>query len=322
MKSANRGGNALPENINKNDTWIPELEELHHRRMLAEEMGGAEAVQIQRSKGKLTVRERIEALLDRGTFRELGKLAGRGIYNEQGEYVSFTPANSVIGTGRIEGKKVVVSADDFTIRGGSSESAVAEKWLYAERMAHELCMPLIRLVDTAGGSIKILEQQQGTKIPGYSTWPSVSLLSRVPVIGVALGSCAGLGAYKVCLSHFSVMVKGISQVFAGGPPIVKQAFNINVTKEELGGWEIHVKKSGLVHNVADDEDDAFRQVRRFLSYMPRNVWEVPERIDTGDDPLRRDEALNSIIPKDRRKIYNPRKIIESVFDKGSIFEAL
>lgn len=300
--------------------WGPELAELQQRKALADQLGGEESVAFQKSRGKLTVRERIDALLDEGSFRELGKLAGKGKYDEKGNFVTFTPSNSVIGTGRIEGKKVVVSADDFTIRGGSSESAVAEKWLYAERMAHEMELPLVRLVDTAGGSIKLLEQQQATKIPGYSTWPSTSLLSRVPVVGVALGSCAGLGAFKVCMSHFSVMVKEISQVFAGGPPVVKQALNQDVSKEELGGWQIHTKKSGLVHNAAEDEYDAFRQVRRFLSYMPRNVWEVPARIETGDDPSRTDPELNSIIPRDRRKIFNPRKILEKVFDRGSIFE--
>ncbi len=300
--------------------WSPELEELRIRGSLADELGGAEAVAFQKSRGKQTARERIDALLDPESFRELGKLAGKGKYDENGNFVSFTPSNSVIGTGRIQGKKVIVSSDDFTIRGGSSESTVADKWLYAERMAHEMTLPLIRLVDTAGGSVKLLEQQQATKIPGYSTWPSTSLLSRVPVVGVALGACAGLGALKVCMSHFSVMVKEISQVFAGGPPVVKQALNQDVTKEDLGGWQIHAKKSGIVHNVADNEQDALEQVRQFLSYMPRNVWEAPERIETDDDPDRAEESLNEIIPRDRRKIYNPRTILEKVFDRGSLFE--
>src|SRR5690625_1026887 len=229
----------------------------------------------------------------------MGKIAGKGNYDEEGSLESFTPSNSVIGTGRIDGRKLVVSGDDFTIRGGSSESTVAEKWLYAERMAHEMEMPIIRLVDTAGGSIKILEQQQDTKIPGYSTWPMVSLLGRVPVVGVALGACAGLGAVKASLSHFSVMVKDISHVFAGGPPVIKQGLNQDVTKEELGGWRTHTQKSGIINNVADNEKDAFQQVTQFLSYMPRNVWEVPERKNTKDDSSRINEELNSIIPKDR-----------------------
>ena len=138
----------------------------------------------------------------------------------RGNLLSFIPTNAVIGKGRIDGRKVVVSADDFTIRGGSSESTISDKWVYAERYAHEMQMPLIRLVDTAGGSVRLLEKSGSTKIPGYPTWPVMQLMGTVPVIGVALGSCAGLGAVKVCASHFSVMVKGTSQVFAAGPPVV------------------------------------------------------------------------------------------------------
>ncbi|MDR7076830.1 acetyl-CoA carboxylase carboxyltransferase component [Neobacillus niacini] len=300
--------------------WTPELEELRFRRKVAEGLGGPESIAYQHSKGKLTARERLDLLLDEDSFREIGKIAGKGKYNKDGDLESFTPSNSIAGTGRIEGRKLIVTSDDFTIRAGSSESAVPEKWVYAERMAHEMEMPLIRLVDTAGGSVKDLEKNQGTKIPGYPMWSNVSLLGRVPVVGVALGACAGLGALRVGLAHFSVMVKDMSQVFAAGPPVVKQGLNQDVTKDELGGWQVHTRMSGVVNNEAVDEADAFRQVRQFLSYMPRNVWEVPERKFTDDDPWRVNEELNSIIPKDRRKIYKPRKILETVFDKGSIFE--
>ena len=300
--------------------WTPELEELQFRRKEADGLGGPESIAYQHSKGKLTARERIDLLFDKDSFREMGKITGKGKYNKDGDLESFTPSNAIMGTGRIDGRKLIVTSDDFTIRAGSSESAVPEKWVYAERMAHEMEMPLVRLVDTAGGSVKDLERLQGTKIPGYPMWSNISLLGRVPVVGMALGACAGLGAIRVGLSHFSVMVKDMSQVFAAGPPVVKQGLNQDVTKEELGGSYVHTRLSGVVNNEAVDEADAFRQVRQFLSYMPRNVWEVPERKITDDNPWRVDKELNSIIPKDRRKIYKPRKILETVFDKGSLFE--
>ena len=301
------------------EDWTPELEELEYRRARADALGGPEAVEFQHSRGKLTVRERVATLLDDGTFREQGKIAGKGTYNDDATLREFTPSNAVIGTGRIDGRKLVVSGDDYTIRAGSSESTVSDKWVYAERLAHEYRMPLVRLVDTAGGSVKLLEQQQSTKIPGYARWPSISLLGRVPVVGVGLGACAGLGAIKVGLSHFSVMTEETAFVFAGGPPVVRQGLGQDVTKEELGGAKVHTK-SGVVMNAAKDEDEAFAQVRRFLSYMPRNVWEVPERVTPDDDPGRAEDALDTAIPRDRRRIYKPRNILALVMDKGSIFE--
>lgn len=299
--------------------WEPEMEELAFRRARADALGGEAAISFQHDRGKLTVRERIERLSDPGGFRELGKLAGKGSYDAEGRMLDFTPSNSVMGYGRVNGRKVVISGDDFTIRAGSSESSVSDKWVYAERIAHEYQLPLVRLVDTAGGSVKLLEQQQATKIPGYARWPSISLLGRVPVVGMALGACAGLGAIKVGISHFSVIVKDMGYVFAGGPPVVKQGLGKDVTKDELGGARLHTR-SGVVMNEARDEDDAFAQVKRFLSYMPANVWEVTAPIDCDDDPERADAALDAIIPKDRRKVYDARTILNLIFDKGSVFE--
>lgn len=312
MTSEKNGGEAPAD-------WSSEYDELALRREAAEGLGGEDAIAFQHSRGKKTVRERIDTLLDPKSFHELGKIAGKGTYDSGGKLEEFTPSNSVIGTGKVAGRKLVVAGDDYTIRAGSSESSVSDKWVYAERLAHEYRMPLVRLVDTAGGSIRILEQSQSTKIPGYARWPSISLLGRVPVVGMGLGACAGLGAIKVGLSHFSVMTRDTAVVFAGGPPVVKQGLGQDVTKEELGGSQIHTR-SGVVNNEAKTEEDAFDQVRRFLSYMPRNVWETPPRIASDDDPNRAEDALDDIIPRDRRKVYRARDIIKLVMDKDSVFE--
>lgn len=301
-------------------SWKPEVDELNQRRKNALELGGKKGIDYQHKLGKYTARERIDRLLDRNSFVELGMIAGKATYDEEGNFLESTPSNAIIGKGRVDGVKVVVSSDDFTIRGGSSEATISEKWVYAERYAHEMQMPFIRLVDTAGGSVKLLEQMGSTKIPGYPTWPVMQLMGTVPVVGVALGSCAGLGAIKVCASHFSVMVKETSQVFAAGPPVVKAALHEDVDKNDLGGWQIQARDGGAVDNVAEDEDDALRQAKRFLSYLPKNVHDVPSRGPAEDPADRREEKLLSVIPRERRRVYKVREILEMVLDKGSIFE--
>jgi len=299
--------------------WEHELRELQTRRQHALAMGGPEALARFKATGRLNARERIAALCEGGSFRELGMLAGKGRYDEQGVYLGSEPTNAIVGTGRIDGRKVALHADDFTLRAGSSEATIADKWIYIERLAHQLRMPLVRLVDSAGGSVKLLLQIGGTKIPEYPSWPAQELLKTVPVVGVALGSCAGQGAIKVLSSHFSVMVREQAQVMAAGPHVVRQAYAQDVDKNELGGHLVH-RKSGLVHNEAVDEADALEQVRRFLSYLPRSVFHLAPTVDPTDDPDRADDWLKSAIAHDRRKIFDPRKILAAILDHHSVFE--
>jgi acetyl-CoA carboxylase carboxyltransferase component len=301
-------------------SWEKEIEEIARRRELAERLGGEERVARHRAQGKLTVRERIDTILDPGTFREVGVLTGAAEYDSDGNLTDFTPSNIVGGTGRINDRRVCVAAEDFTVRGGSSESTNPEKWMFLERLAMEMQIPLVRLVDMAGGSVRLLDQAGATKPPGYPHIDQSDVLGLIPIAAAALGSVAGMGAVRVIGSHFSVMVKEISQLFAGGPPVVERALGDKVTKEELGGYRIHARGSGAVDNEADSEQDAFDQIRRFLSYMPQNCYQVPPRIDSEDDPGRREEGLLSIVPRDKRKPYDSRRILEAVFDRDSIFE--
>jgi acetyl-CoA carboxylase carboxyltransferase component len=310
---------AAPPAFEPAGEWAEELAELQRRRELAARMGGPEAVARHQARGRWTARQRIAALLDAGSFRELGRITGRGRYDEEGRLLDLQPVNAIIGTGRVDGRKLVVSADDFTIRAGSSEGTISDKWVYAERLALAQQMPLVRLVDTAGGSVRLLEQAAAARIPGYANWPGVELLKTVPVVGVALGACAGLGAIKVLMSHFSVMVRDQAQVFAAGPPVVKQAYGIDIDKNELGGHKVH-RRSALVHNEAVDEADALRQVRQFLGYLPPSAHRLPPRTPPTDDPARADDALKDAIPRDRRKVYDPRRILASLFDRDSVFE--
>ncbi len=306
-------------NFEPSGEWARELAELKDRRAMVRAMGGPEALEKIRAAGRMNARERIAALLDENTYRELGSVAGKGHYDQAANFISLDPSNAITGTGRIEGRKVALHVDDYSIRAGSSESTINDKWIFIERMAHQLRMPLIRLVDSAGGSVKLLMQAGGSKIPEYTSWPSEELLKTVPVVGVALGACVGMGALKVLSSHFSVMVRDQAQVMAAGPHVVRQAYGTEVDKNELGGWAVH-RKSALVHNEATDEADALDQVRRFLSYLPRSIYELAPVVSTDDSPERVEDWLKDAIPRDRRKVYDPRRILKAIFDRDSLFE--
>lgn len=300
--------------------WSREIEEMKFRRNCADALGGPEAVERQHAHGKLTARERITLLFDEGTFREIGTYAGRSAYTEGGELKDVRPSNAVGGLGKINGRTTVVSADDFTIRGGSSEATSPDKWQYLETYARSKLVPIVRFVDAAGGSVKLLEQQGATKIPGYPHWNYTEMLGVIPVVGAAMGSVAGLGAVKVVASHFSVMVKGSSQVFAAGPVVVERGLGQSITKEELGGAEVHAHGSGVVDNEATDEADTIAQIKRFLSYLPQNVFVLPP-VQEEDDPCgRTDDWLLGAVPRERRQVYKIRKILSTVLDEGSFFE--
>ena len=301
--------------------WEPELREIERRRALARALGGEEAVARQHAAGKLTVRERIERLLDPGSFHELGMLAASTEYDDDGNLKRITPSNSVMGTGLIEGRHVVVGGEDFTIRGGASDGGGSAKMYYVEHLARQQRLPLVRLIEGAGGSVRAnARRHSGQPISGGQISPYVDLLGTVPVVSAAMGSVAGLPAARMAFAHFSIMVRDTAVVFAGGPPVVERALGATVTKEELGGVQVHVHKSGLVDNVAPDEADCLAQIRRFLGYLPANVWEQPPRGEACDDPDRREEALLSLIPRNRRRTYDARRLVRLVVDRDSFFE--
>src|ERR687884_678098 len=294
-------------------SWEPELEELRRREELARRMGGEERVERQHTSGRLTVRERIDRLFDDGSFHETGAIAGHATYDGD-ELVDFLPANMVVGQGRIRGRRAVVQGDDFTVRGGAADAAIWQKMVHAERLAHDLRMPLVRLVDGTGGggSVKQLESMGFTYVPLVPGWELVvENLSLVPV--------AGLGAARVVASHFSVIVRGSAQMFVAGPPVVAAAMGETPDKEELGGARIQTQ-AGAIDNEAADEDDALAQLQAFLSYLPDSVWEAPPAAAADDPADRRDEELVSIVPRERRKPYRMRRVLELVFDRGSVFE--
>jgi acetyl-CoA carboxylase carboxyltransferase component len=299
--------------------WNDEIAELNERLALAKRMGGEENVDRQHRFGKLTVRERIDSLTDKNSFNESSALAGSATY-ENNKLIGFTPFPRVFGAAKINGMRVFIDGGDFTVRGGSGEKGAGSK-PSPLKYASQWKLPLVRLLDASGGSVRTFEQIGRTYIPdGPSTELAVQLLSEVPVVSAVLGSVAGLPAIEACLSHFTVMVKNTSQIFAGGPPVVKAALGYDISKEDLGDYRSQVIKTGVIDNLAESEEEAFEMIRKFLSFMPSSIWKKPGRIETNDDPNRKDEELLSIIPKNIKRSYDPYRIINHILDRNSFFE--
>jgi acetyl-CoA carboxylase carboxyltransferase component len=304
--------------------WESEVKGIEERRRRALELGGGEAVEAHHARGRLTVRERILTLVDDQSFRELGPIAGYSEAGEDGKLASFAAANYVLGIARIDERPCVVGGEDFTQRGGSPSPAGLRKSVYAEEVACQYRLPLIRFLEGGGGSVARPKGPQ----PAVSGEPVFSnprfrsimrAMATAPVVSAALGPVAGLPAARLVASHLSIMTRKTAQVLIGGPALVERALGEKKTKAELGGSQIHTR-SGVVDNLAEDEEEAFLQIRRFLSYLPTNVWEQPPVREPFDDPQRTEEELLGIVPRDRRKPYDMRRLLDLVLDEGTFFE--
>jgi acetyl-CoA carboxylase carboxyltransferase component len=307
-------------------SWQREIEELAKRRLLAHGGGSRKELARSRRPGTMSVRDRIAALVDPGAFWERGVLSGLAFYDgmQDDELKDFVPCPFIMGIGKIHGRRVAIHGDDFRIKGASVGRLYKAKRGYFAKMARSLKLPVVRLLEGAGGSIREILELGYTELPSGNdegTQHEVEALSEVPVVSAGFGAIAGLGALFMVRSHFSVMVREKAQVFVGGPPLVKAATGETWTKEELGGYRIHTRMSGVVDNEAEDEEDALMQVKTFLSYLPSNVWEMPQRDQRREDlPDRREEELLSIVPRERKIPYDMRRILGHVLDRDSIFE--
>jgi acetyl-CoA carboxylase carboxyltransferase component len=300
-------------------SWQDDVDEIKRQGKLAEQMGGEDSVAFHHSRGKLTVRERLDLLQDEDSLEEIGTLAGSAEW-EGDQLKSLKPSNTIIATCKVRGRKVAISGGDFTIRGGSADANVGNKSRFIEQFAIDSRVPYIRLLDATGGSVKTFEQIGRTYLPeGSGAQMGIELMQTVPVVSAVMGSVAGLPAVQACMCHFNLMVKKTSQVFVAGPKVVEEATGQAITKEDLGDERIQVK-NGVIMNLAEDEPDAINQIKRFLSYLPQSVYELPPVEDCTDDRDRKDESLVSAIPRNRRQIYDPKKILDAVFDKDSFFE--
>jgi acetyl-CoA carboxylase carboxyltransferase component len=333
-------------------TWAEVLDEVATLRALAVERLAPGSIDLgvvrQRDRGKLTCRERVEMLLDAGSFREVGSVAGFASYDEDGGIAAFTPANSVGGWGTVESRKTIVCADDFTSRGGHADGAIGTKSTYLDRLSIESRIPSVRLLDgsSGGGSVAAMVPQQkqagesrakessgaieagrprvagggGSFLPGHlGSSMYAEQLKTVPVVNLLLGSVVGIGAAKAVLGHFSVMVRDIAQLFVAGPPVVAHAMGYDITKEDLGGWHIHCR-NGSVDNLAESEAEAIAMARRFLSYLPSSVFEAPPWRVSDDPHDRREQELFAIVPRKRTTTFDVRRVVELIADRDSFFE--
>jgi len=299
------------------------LEEIARRRAAAKLQGGEVAVSRQHNRGRLTIRERVGALLDPGSFREIGPIAGQSYTDEEGTH--FTPANFILGFGRISDRPVIAAGEDFTINAGSPNLGGLRKSIYTEELACQYRVPLVRLHEGAGGSVTGAAGKGQAPLPPspvYEAHRFASVgrtLASVPVATAALGAVAGLPAVRLVSSHYCVMTRKTAQVLVGGPKLVERALGQKVTKEQLGGAELH-ERTGVIDDVVEDEHEAFAAIRRFLSYLPQNVWELPPVIPTDDRRDRAEDFLASIVPANRRMVFDMRKLVRAVLDKDSFME--
>ena len=305
-------------------SWEEEVHELQRRRRLAKQQGGEAGIAKQHARGRLTIRERIDALLDAGTFQEQGQATATPDYDEQDRLLGYVPANYVLGFGRIDGRRVVVGGEDFTLKGGSPNAAGLRKSVYAEHLAVQYKVPLVRSLEGGGGSVKGGGGRRGGTVgESVAAAPRFRIIAdamgAVPIVSMAAGAVAGFPAGRLVASHFSVMTRHTAQVMIGGPALVERALGVRLTKDELGGAHIHAK-SGIVDNVAEDEAAMFAQVRRFLSYLPGSVYQRAPRQESSDDPERMEEELISAVPRDTNAPFDMRAILEMVMDAGSVFE--
>ncbi len=304
-------------------SWEQEVKEIERRRYLAQQQGGKEGIAKQHARGRMTIRERIDVLLDKGTFQEHGRATASPVYDDNGELIEYVPANYVVGFGQVDERRIVAAGEDFTLKGGSPNAAGLRKSVYAEHLAVQYKTPLVRMLEGGGGSVKGGAKKGGTVGEPVFTEPRFKIIAdamgAVPVASAALGAVAGFPAGRLVASHFSVMTEHTAQVLIGGPALVTRALGVKMTKEELGGAAVHLR-SGIVDNLAADEHDALAQIRRFLSYLPSNVWQRTPRYANEDPVQRMEQALLEAVPRDSNSGFDMRAIIHMIVDKESFFE--
>jgi propionyl-CoA carboxylase beta chain len=297
---------------------VTNLERLVELNQLAEAGGGADRIERQHAQGKLTARERIELLLDPGTFVELDKFRTHRCLDFGMDKQRFPGDGVVTGYGHVDGRQIFLFAQDFTVFGGSLSETYAEKICKVMDLAMKVGAPVIGLNDSGGARI----QEGVASLAGYAEIFLRNTLASgvVPQISAILGPCAGGAVYSPSITDFIVMVKDTSFMFVTGPEVIKAVNHEDVTKAELGGAITHSSKSGVAHFAADDEHAALRTIRELLSFFPQNNAEDPPRISCDDDPNRRDPKLATIIPANPNKPYDMRDVITSAVDDGYFLE--
>ncbi len=280
--------------------------------------GGLKRIQAQHERGKLTARERLDILLDPGTFEELDQLMIHRATEFGMDEQHFLGDAVVTGYGKIDGRGVFVFSQDFTVFGGSLSEAMGEKMSKVMDLALKTGAPVIGINDSGGARI----QEGVASLGGYGDIFLRNVLASgvIPQISVIMGPCAGGAVYSPALTDFIFMTQGTSQMFITGPDVIRSVTGEDVTQEELGGAIAHASRSGVAHFAIETEEDTLLEVRRLLSFLPLNNLDEPPFVETGDDPRRRSDDLLSIVPDDAAKSYDVREVINKVVDAGDFME--
>ena len=295
-----------------------EVSYLRERRQKALQQGGTDRVARQHKVGKLTARERVGLLMDKGSFQEYGMLANHQCHRPE-MADKDAPADGVItGFGSIEGRKAGVIAEDFTVMGGSVGATHGMKKMRMVQLSQQERVPLVWLMDGAGARAEEFIAE-GLPMIAHHMFTAKSS-GIIPSVGVAMGPCSGDSSLATSLLEFIIMTKGEGMLAAGGPPVVLAATGEVVTKQDLGGWKVHCVESGVADNPAEDDADAIAMTKRYLSYLPSSAYDYPPDVKPEDDPDRKDEELLDIVPDNLLVAYDMKKIINNIVDRGSFFE--
>src|SRR5919107_2261595 len=294
------------------------LERLEERRAQARLGGGEKRIEAQHGRGKLTARERIELLLDKGSFEEFDMFVEHRS-TEFGMEKNKIPGDGVVtGWGTVNGRKIFVFAKDFTVFGGSLSETHAQKVTKLQDMAMKARAPIIGLYDAGGARI----QEGVAALAGYSYVFRRNVIASgvIPQISVIMGPCAGGDVYSPAMTDFIFMVQDTSYMFVTGPEVVKTVTNETVTSEELGGAKVHTTKSSVADGAFDNDVEALLQIRRLIDFLPANNLDGTPEIPSFDDPNRVDESLDTLIPDNPNKPYDMKELILKVVDEGDFFE--
>lgn len=297
---------------------IPKIQQLNNMKAQSRLGGGQARIEAQHKKGRLTARERLDLLLDRGSFREVDPFVVHRTHDFGLDEQKFMSDSVVTGWGTIDGRLVYVYSQDFTVFGGSLGEVHAEKICKIMDMAMKNGAPMIGLNDSGGARI----QEGVVALGGYADIFLRNTMASgvIPQISAIMGPCAGGAVYSPALTDFIFMTRNTSYMFVTGPDVVKAVTHEEVTQEELGGASVHSEKSGVCHVAADSEADTLYLIRKLMSYLPQNNMEDSPLAPTTDDPLRMEEALNTLVPDDANKPYDIKEVIRHIVDDGNFFE--
>ena len=294
------------------------IELLHEKLAKVKAGGGEKRVEKQHAQGKMTARERLAKLFDDNSFVELDQFVKHRCVNFGQEKKELPGEGVVTGYGTIDGRLVYAFAQDFTVEGGSLGEMHAAKIVKVQRLAMKMGAPIVGINDSGGARI----QEAVDALAGYGKifFENTNASGVIPQISVIMGPCAGGAVYSPALTDFIYMVKHTSQMFITGPAVIKSVTGEEVTAEDLGGAMAHNSVSGVAHFAAENEDDCLAQIRYLLGFLPSNNMEDAPLVDTGDDPTREDEGLNSLLPDNSNMPYDMKDVIAATVDNGEYYE--